>query len=575
MVTNNLFDEINSTVKAVKTIAQNSGGKKYSYDEITQLVTIDQWKHIIVLMKILQASKNISGTSNISKFTINFCRRAFYRYAYDNEPELVNKFEKCFDIALSQIGKITPPIVHLAEIIMIFCNTTFANYNQLFHKMSIDEHFYDNYEPCKSVNFDNIINCLSRNKVDLLIKKLISAQNGLILLDNALITSTIVNDYDCYVSSKINVQVVSEIQKRLISYAKTKNSNVCHVVKQYSELYNNISSTIVYDPNYKSPTAKRPLTLLEQTIINNVLDYNNPLHEIIFSYPESMRIPAIVSIGFGAKNNIVEQISNVIEKNSNIIKQYYADVESKNYPIVLNYGKYLTTTGLSNKYVDQRKNDTIITINKNNQLEAATKYLILLTLDKELNQIFDPVTAAKIFITSINKLEILIGRYYNRLLNVNLSLYENDVIAEDESYDGRMDWNSIESKARPYTDNLLGAINLTNTPKCTIKNYPPLVRLAVECYYEQITYNLSKLEATITDTFRSTYKKTMFGNVTVETFEQELKKIMKQLIIIVTGSTNNASNNADKMVKEWEYYSIFEYSSKFIYVAKAINELNY
>ena len=293
---------------------RNSGGKKYSYDEITQLVTIDQWKHIIVLMKILQASKNISGTSNISKFTINFCRRAFYGYAYDNEPELVNKFEKCFDIALSQIGKVTPPIVHLAEIIMIFCNATFANYNQLFHKMSIDEHFYDNYEPCKSVNFDHIINRLSRNKVDLLIKKLISAQNGLILLDNALITSTIVNDYDCYVSSKINVQVVSEIQKRLISYAKTKNSNVWHVVKQYSELYNNISNTIVYDPAYKSPTAKRPLTLLEQTIINNVLDYNNPLHEIISSYPESMRMSAVLSAGFGTKSNIVEQISNIIEK---------------------------------------------------------------------------------------------------------------------------------------------------------------------------------------------------------------------------------------------------------------------
>lgn len=234
----------------------------------------------------------------------------------------------------------------------------------------------------------------------------------------------------------------------------------------------------------------------------------------------------------------------------------------------------MSTVGPSNKYVDQRKNDTIITINKNNQLEAATKYLILLTLDKELNQIFDPVTAAKIFTTSINKLEILIERYYSRLLNINLSLYENSAIPEDESYDGRIDWNIIESKAQPYANNLLGAVGLTNTPKCTVKNYPPLVRLAVEHYYEQITYNLTRLEAAITDTFSSTYKKTMFGNITIETFERELKKIMERLIIIANRSTNNVSNNADKIVKEWEYYSVCEYANKFVYVAKAINELD-
>lgn len=140
-------------------------------------------------------------------------------------------------------------------------------------------------------------------------------------------------------------------------------------------------------------------------------------------------------------------------------------------------------------------------------------------------------------------------------------------------YDGKVDWNVIKSEARPYLDTLLNVFERVSTPKCTVTAYPPIVRIAVAYYYEQVMLRFDSLESEITEKINDNYVKTMFGNVTVETFNQRLREEMKQLLAAKTDDNNIINNNVDKVVKEWEFYSLCRRSMKSDYVAETINKI--
>lgn len=59
------FWEINNTVEKVKKIAANSNSKRFTYSEITRIITINEWRHMIVVMKILQHSESVPNTDSI------------------------------------------------------------------------------------------------------------------------------------------------------------------------------------------------------------------------------------------------------------------------------------------------------------------------------------------------------------------------------------------------------------------------------------------------------------------------------------------------------------------------------
>ena len=571
MTTNNLFSEINDTVRIIKNLAKKGLDNNYSFEKIKQLLTIEQWRHIVVLMKILRLSKSVPDTNNITKFSKTFCNQIL-RYDYDDceeSHEMTARLLQCFNIALYQADKITPPMVHLAEILTLICGKDVDSYYNVFHKIAINEYFYANYEPCDG-DFYNIINRSSRGCAIMFVRKYFTTMGGLVMLDNALILTTIVNDG--WGDFKISDRVVETIQKRLINYAMSKNANVYNMVKQYSDLYNTIAENIVYNTDFGC-AIKRQMTLLEQTIINRVTDFDDPIHETIFNYPKDMRLTVIYSTGFGTKGNIVEQISNIMDRNATILKKYYKNA-SKQYVPEFSFGKYLSTIGDSTHLTDKPDNDKIIAINKGNQLEAVTKYLLLIKLDEKLNQIFDETTAAKIFLASIKRLEFLIGNYYNRMLDISLNAYKTfDTDGNSLLYDGKVDWDIIESEARPYVGTLLNVFERVSTPKCTVKAYPPIVRIAVAYYYEQVMLRFDSLENKITEKINDNYVKTMFGNVTVETFNQRLREEMKQLLAAKTDDNNIIDNNVDKVVKEWEFYSLCRRSMKSDYVAETINKI--
>lgn len=390
MANKNLFNEINGTVDVIKNLAKNSKDKDYSLEEIKQLLTVKQWKYIVVLMKILRFSESVPHTGDIAKFSKAFCNQILdYNELLDNPSRLM----QCFNIMLQHADKITLPMVHLAEILTLTCGSNIDNYNTILSKTGINKHFYDNYERCDG-DFGNII---SRSHVDfprLLIGKYFNTPNGLVMLDNALIVTTIVNG-DCG-KFKANNKIIDIIQKGLINYAMSKNTNVYHMVKQYSDLYNTIAEKIVYKTSdgLAARTREMTMTLLEQTVVNRVIDFSDPIHGTIFNYPKDMQLAAIYSAGFGTKSNIVEQISNIIDKNATILKKYYK-TNSETNPMFLDFGKYLGNIGENDSYM--MPEGKIIAINKGNQLEAVTKYLLLVELDKKLNQLFDKPTAAKIF----------------------------------------------------------------------------------------------------------------------------------------------------------------------------------
>lgn len=111
MTTNNLFSEISDTVRIIKNLAKNGVDKNYSLEEVKQLLTIEQWRHIVVLMKILRLSKSVPDTNNITKFSKTFCNQIL-QYDYDDceeSHEMTARLLQCFNIALYQADKITPP----------------------------------------------------------------------------------------------------------------------------------------------------------------------------------------------------------------------------------------------------------------------------------------------------------------------------------------------------------------------------------------------------------------------------------------------------------------------------------
>ena len=569
MTTNNLFNEISDTVRIIKNLAKNGKNEDYSLEKIKQLLTIEQWRHIVVLMKILRLSKSVPDTGNIVKFSKSFYGQILKNNDYDELVELScdnsSRLVQCFNVVLQQADKITPPMVHLAEILTLICGKNVDSYYNVFHKIAINEYFYNNYEPCDG-DFYNIINRSSRSCAIMFVRKYFTTMSGLVMLDNALILTTIVNDG--WGDFNISDRAVEAIQKRLIKYAMSKNVNVYNMVKQYSDLYNTIAENIVYSNDFGFAN-KRQTTLLEQTIINRVTDFDDRIHETIFNYPKDMRLTVIYSTGFGTKGNIVEQISNIMERNATILKKYYKNA-SKQYVLKFSFGKYLNTIGDSMYLTEKSDNDKIIAINKGTQLEAVTKYLLLIELDEKLNQLFDETTAAKILLASIKKLEFLIRNYYNRMLDINLNTYKTfDTDGNSLLYDGKVDWNVIESEARPYLGTLLNVFERVSTPKCTVTAYPPIVRIAVAYYYEQIMLRFDSLESEITNKINDNYVKTMFGNVTVETFNQLLREEMKQLLAAKTDD----NNIIDKIVKEWEFYSLCRYSLKSDYVAETINKI--
>lgn len=302
MSNKNLFNEINETVGVIKNLAKNSKDKDYSLEEVKQFLTVKQWKHIVVLMKILRFSDSVPHTGDIAKFSKAFCNQILdYNELLDNLSRLM----QCFNIVLEHADKITLPMVHLAEILLLTCGSNIDNYTTILSKTGINKHFYDNYEQCDG-DFGSII---SRSHVDfprLLIEKYLNTPNGLVMLDNALIVTTIVNG-DCG-KFKANNKIIDTIQKNLMNYAMSKNANVYHVIKQYSDLYNIIAEKIVYKTSdgLAARTREMTMTLLEQTIVNRVIDFSDQIHETIFNYPKDMQLATIYSAGFGTKSNIVE-----------------------------------------------------------------------------------------------------------------------------------------------------------------------------------------------------------------------------------------------------------------------------
>lgn len=570
MTTNNLFSEISDTVRIIKNLAKNGKNEDYSLEKIKQLLTIEQWQHIVVLMKILRLSKSVPDTDNIVKFSKSFYGQILKNNDYDELVELScdnsSRLVQCFNIVLQQADKITPPMVHLAEILTLICGEDVDSYYNVFHKIAINEYFYANYEPCDG-DFYSIINRSSRGCAIMFVRKYFTTMSGLTMLDNALILTTIVNDG--WGDFKISDRVVETIQKRLIKYAMSKNANVYHVVKQYSDLYNLIAEKIVYKASdgLAARIREMTMTLLEQTAVNRVIDFSDQIHETIFNYPKDMQLATIYSAEFGTKNNIVEQISNIIDKNTTILKTYYKN-NCETHPIFLDFGKYLGNIGENDSYM--MPESKIIAINKGNQLEAVTKYLLLVELDEKLNQLFDEPTAAKIFVTSTKRLEALVSNYYTKMLGVNL---DDDDIDGENFYDGKIDWNMVENRAKKYAQKLLSIFEQVCTPKCTITSYPPIVRIAIDYYYEQIMEDFERLENRIIGNFSDNYAKVMFGNVTIETFEQELKKLVGQLITSANNDVNNIVDSANKITKEIEYRNMCKYYNGFDYIVKTIKEL--
>lgn len=156
------------------------------------------------------------------------------------------------------------------------------------------------------------------------------------------------------------------------------------------------------------------------------------------------------------------------------------------------------------------------------------------------------------------------------MLGVNLD--DGDIDGEN-FYDGEIDWNMVENKAKTYVQKLLSIFEQVCTPKCTITSYPPIVRIAVDYYYEQIMEDFERLENRIIGSFDDNYAKTMFGNVTVETFERELKKIVEQLITSANNNVNNIADSTNKVTKEIEYRNMCKYYNGFDYIVKTIREL--
>lgn len=207
MANNDLFNEINETVDIIKNLAKNGLDKNYSLEEIEQLLTIKQWKHIVVLMKILRYSESVPHTGDITKFTKDFCNRILDYNELDNSSRLT----QCFNIVLEHAGKITLPMVHLAEILTLTCGRNIDNYNTILSKNGINKHFYDHYEQCDG-DLEIIINRSSVDFPTLLIEKYFNMPNGLIMLDNALIVTTIVNGSSA--DFKTNNKIIETIQKR-------------------------------------------------------------------------------------------------------------------------------------------------------------------------------------------------------------------------------------------------------------------------------------------------------------------------------------------------------------------------
>lgn len=572
MVNKNLFNEMCDTVRVIKNIAKNSKSENYSLEDVKKLLTIEQWRHIVVLMKVLRRSESVPNTGNITKFNREFCNLIFHcdYDSFEKTNTMSTRLVECFSIALSQVGKITTPMVHLAEILTQACGKNMDTYYAVMHKTAINELFYDNYVPCDG-DFCDIINRSSRSCTLSFVKKYFIMPNGLLMLDNALILTTIVNDG--WTDSKINNKIVETIQKRLLNYAISSNNNTYYTIKQYSDLYNTIAEKIAYNDSF-DVTIKRQMNLLEQTIINRVVDFSDPIHEIIFDYPKDMRLTALYSTGFGTKGNIVERISNVMERNATILKRYYKNT-SKKYPIDFSFGLYLSTYGNPKSYLTARlNNDTIIVLNKPNQLEAATKYSLLIVLNKELNKLFDETTAAKIFLTSVKRLETLIYNYYSKILDINLDIYKTHDMSNKDFYDGKIDWNMVENEAETYVQTLLKIFERVYTPSCTVEDYPPIVRIAVAYYYSQTMLNFDKLESSITGKIADNYVKTMFGDIKVETFNHLLREHMKQLLAARIKDINIINNNVDNVVKEWEFYALCRYPLKSGYVAETIKNIN-
>lgn len=290
-INNYLFNEMNETVRLLKTIAQNGGADKaYSVSEIKQLLTIEQWRHVVFLMKVLQLSESVSDTGNIVKFTKSFCHKIF-RYNYNDLEEsdkIFSHFPECFNVALYQAGKITMPIIHLAEIMAIICCVNINAYDSMVHEITIDEHFYENYIPCEC-NFNYIIDRTSAP----FIRKYVARPNGLIMLDNALITNIIMND--CFTDFNVSYKVVETIQEHLLNYVKAINNvNVYYMVKQYSELYNIIAENLIYNTDFVAVLKRRQMPhLLKRAIVKRAVDFNNPIHETIFNYPQDMQFAAL------------------------------------------------------------------------------------------------------------------------------------------------------------------------------------------------------------------------------------------------------------------------------------------
>lgn len=140
-------------------------------------------------------------------------------------------------------------------------------------------------------------------------------------------------------------------------------------------------------------------------------------------------------------------------------------------------------------------------------------------------------------------------------------------------YDGEIDWNMVENKAKTYAQKLLSIFEQVCTPKCNVTSYPPIVRIAVDYYYEQIMEDFERLENRIIGNFSDNYAKIVFGNVTVETFERELKKMVGQLITSANNNVNNITDNANKIAKELEYRNMCKYYNGFDYIVKTIKEL--
>lgn len=291
MTANNyLFNNMNNTVKILKTVAKDGVDKTYSVAEIKQLLTIEQWRHVVFLMKVLQLSESVSDTGNIAKFTKSFCHKIF-RYNYNDLEEsdkIFSRFPECFYVALYQASKITMPIVHLAEIMARICYRNIEAYESMIHEMIIDKHFYDNYLPCEC-DFDCAINRISAQFV----KKYVTMPNGLIMLDNAIVTNIIMND--CFTDFNVSCKVVETIQEHLLNYAKAINNvNVYYVVKQYSDLYNIIAENIIYHMDFVTFLKRSQKHQLSTTIaVKRAVDFNDPIHETIFNYSKDMQFDAL------------------------------------------------------------------------------------------------------------------------------------------------------------------------------------------------------------------------------------------------------------------------------------------